>query len=58
MRRASPLTGMDTDGTAHSGLRSESVDIVRERPGRAGRDERVGDEDAKMPVDEVGIGVG
>lgn len=58
MRRASPLTGMDTNGTAHRGLRSDRVDIVRERPGRAGRDERVGDEEARIPVDEVGIGVG
>lgn len=49
MATASPFSGSSTAGTADRGARSE---VVRARPGRRGG------ELERMPVDEVGTGVG
>jgi hypothetical protein len=55
MRTASPVAGMLMVVTSARGLRSdiqEMFDWVRVRPGRRGGDE------GRMPVDDVGTGVG
>lgn len=54
MRRGSPFGGSWIVGTAPSGTRSERVETVRWRPGRLGS----GEEEVRMPVEEVGTGVG
>ena len=43
-------------GTADSGARSERVDSVLWRPVR--RDSRGGEEEGRIPVEDVGMGVG
>jgi hypothetical protein len=55
MRSSSPFSGSTTVGTADRGARSDTIDWVRCSPGlwwTAGGDEE------RMPVVEVGIGVG
>lgn len=52
MRTGSPFIGSSMKGREPSGCRSESVDIVRCIAGR-----RVGEE-GRIPVDDVGMGVG
>lgn len=58
IRSVSPLAGSETDGTAESGARSlADDDCERERPPpKAWRG--LGGEDERMPVLEVGTGVG
>jgi len=51
-RTSSPLEGTITVGRSDSGARSDSDDRVRCRPGRRGGD------DGRMPVEDVGTGVG
>jgi len=51
-RMGSPLEGTTTLGRSDSGARSESVDKVRCRAGRRGGDE------GRIPVEDVGTGVG
>jgi hypothetical protein len=55
IRKISPFSGIVIEGTAERGARSETEDCVRWRPGLVWI--RGGEED-RIPVVEVGIGVG
>ena len=57
MSNGSPVISSSIEGTEAKGARSERVDAVLCRPGRRVLGNR-GGEDEKMPVDEVGTGVG
>jgi len=56
MSNSSPFAGSTTEGTAESGARSDTEDCVRCKHGLAGWIR--GGEDERMPVVDVGIGVG
>ena len=55
IKRVSPFSGRTTEGSADSGALSEIDDCVRCRLGRAWT---CGGEEDRIPVVEVGIGVG
>lgn len=55
MSNGSPFKGRSRVGTSPRGARSESVDTARWRLGRVRRD---GGDDGRIPVEEVGTGVG
>jgi hypothetical protein len=58
MRNVSPFSGRVIEGTAERGARSETEDCVLCRPGLALIRGGGGGEEERMPVVEVGIGVG